>query len=120
MAKVFASPIKYDYPDDWKNWQEHDEKYMKELKDFVLTNTKSKNGYIGETIRFPIADGYAIYMVANTKPLEVIHVPTGDAWQADPILLRGLRVSDVKERINMDKEIAKIFSRTKEEEQNDE
>lgn len=99
MAKVYASPIEYEYPTDWKNWQEHDEKYIKRLKSWVLKNTKSENEIIGEIIRFSVADGQALYMIANIKPLEVIHIPVGDAWQADPILLRGLRLSDVKQKI---------------------
>ena len=41
---------------------------------------KGKN--VGETIRFQHADGYAEYMVFSMKPLKLIHLNVGDAWDS--------------------------------------
>jgi hypothetical protein len=62
---------------------------------------------VGGMIYFPVADGRAFYQVVNGKPLTVKHIPYCDAYQADPILIRGLRASDVKELLRQRK--GKIF-----------
>lgn len=111
MAKAYAPPAgyEYEYPEDWHNWQEHDEKYTKRLRQWCKDNTTSRSELVGETIQFPIADGYAVYMVFQTSPLELIHVPTGDAWQADACTIRGLRLKDVKERLALNKKLKSLF-----------
>jgi hypothetical protein len=67
---------------------------------------------IGETIRFPVGDGYAEYMVYTTTPLALIHLPYGDAWHVDPIMLRGLRVADVKQKVGAAKKLDELFGRS--------
>ena len=73
------------------------------------THTDSKSDLVGETIRFPVADGYAEYMVYRTRPLQLIHLPYVDAWEVNPIMLRGLRVSDVKEMVERSRKINALF-----------
>jgi hypothetical protein len=74
-------------------------------------NSGSKNDLVGKTISFPVADGRAEYMVYTTKPLALIHLPYVDGYQADPILLRGLRVTDVRDLVERSERLASLFSR---------
>ena len=54
-------------------------------EEFVATlrSWLAKAGYVGEGVgevfRFPLAGGYATYMVAQVDPPMVIHLPLGDA-----------------------------------------
>jgi hypothetical protein len=114
MAKAYAPPKGYDYEPDygnWQDWQKHENAYIKRLRSFCKKNSDSKNPLVGEIIKTPMADSYAFYMVYRTKPLELIHVPIGDAWHADNIWLRGLRLADVKKMVENEKAIAKLFSK---------
>ena len=122
MATVYSAPI--DPPviedDDWKipvvdgkprhelsPWRIKTDKYIAELAEQAQQN--GTDPLLGETISFPVADGYAQYMIWNTKPLQLIHLEVGDAWQAHPILLRGLRISDVREQVAADKRLKELF-----------
>lgn len=66
---------------------------------------------VGTVLRFPRADGYAVYLVSKEKPLTLQHVPVGDAWHADPILIRGLRKQDVLEQRERNNRLHAMFSR---------
>ena len=67
----------------------------------------------GAMIRFPAGDGYAHYVVVKTKPLQVMHVPYGDAWCVDPCMIRGLRVQDVRTQLRCAQELTKLFGKRK-------
>lgn len=86
------------------------EAYRQQVVDWARANTRSKNPVIGEVIDFPRGDGYASYVVFDTKPLSLIHLEDGDAWHADQITLRGLRVSDIREMADRKKRLAKLFA----------
>lgn len=72
---------------------------------------RSDSDIAGETISFPVADGKAIYMVYTTKPLALIHLDYGDGYQVDEMMLRGMRVADVRERVLRGKALAELFGR---------
>lgn len=73
---------------------------------------RSDSDIAGETISFPVADGKAIYMVYTTSPkLWLIHLAYVDGYQVDPMMLRGMRVADVREKVRQEKAIAEIFGR---------
>jgi len=67
---------------------------------------------VGAILRFPCADGYAVYRVSKEKPLTLQHVPFGDAWQVDPALVRGLRRADVERMVEQHRRLQSIFSAT--------
>lgn len=50
----------------------------------------------GRVARFPRGDGYAYYYVAAWHPLQLEHIPASDAYTADPVLLKGLELADLK------------------------
>jgi hypothetical protein len=83
MATIFNSPNQVKVPElDFKNFGQYQKdcvKYKEDLKAWL-----NKNGYngknVGEIIQFPVADGYAEYMVASMKPVKLVHLPLMDAW----------------------------------------
>lgn len=104
MAKIFSAPEEVKAPkldfNDVKNWKANDEKYIQELKSHIQSlGYTGKN--VGEVIQFPVADGYAQYMVASMKPLQLIHLPLGDAWDWQYAHL--LTAKEVQEKIDQDK-----------------
>jgi hypothetical protein len=117
-AKVYSPPkeIDFDIPfvllheGNTGEYEIREHKAVEQLRQWCKENTDSNNPLVGETIRTGVADGYAQYMVFRTRPLELIHIPVGDAWHADDIWLRGLRVSDIKKMVEGDKAIAKLFA----------
>jgi hypothetical protein len=54
-----------------KEWTESLRRWCKE---------NSQDEFAGEIVKEPVADGYAMYMVLSTKPVKLIHLPLGDAW----------------------------------------
>lgn len=100
--KVYASPIgepKYDYS-NFRSWDRTDQRYIEEVRAWLKEN-REPHPLQGEVIRFPIADGYAAYMVIDGRSM--IHLPIGDAWQIPDAYARGLRVSDVRAMVERNK-----------------
>jgi hypothetical protein len=66
---------------------------------------------IGGLIWFPAADGRAYYKVVSEKPLKVMHIPYGDAWETNYATIRGLRVSDVQQHLERNRAIKELFAK---------
>jgi hypothetical protein len=81
MAKIYKSPIEPPVFNN-KTWREDDKKYIEQLKNWCIKNTKKKDNYVGEIFFIPVADGRAMYMILNIFPLEMIHVNIGDGWDS--------------------------------------
>lgn len=83
-----------------------EEKYIDEVKSWI-----KRAGYSGENsgeiIQFPVADGYAQYMVISMKPLRLVHIPLGDGW--DFQYVNRLTAKDVQDKINGQKALEKLF-----------
>jgi hypothetical protein len=62
-----------------------------------------------DTLSFPRGDGYAIYGVKRYAPLEVFHVPFGDAYCVEVALIRGLTERDVREQVRREKRMRSMF-----------
>ena len=111
MAKTYAAPKGIKVPTiDWNNYdhevhEQMEEKFFKDLKAYVLKRKKVKN--VGEIIGFQVGDGYAKYMVASMKPLELIHMPLGDAWEFQYV--QNLKAKDVQDLIDQAKKMAELF-----------
>lgn len=65
----------------------------------------------GAVISFPVGDGKAFYFVETSKPLKVSHIPFGDCYQVDPIMVEGLRPHHIKEKLSAAKSLKKLFGR---------
>ena len=90
------------------NWyvlpNENFESYLKR-QDKMLADLEAK----GNIIKFPAADGYALYFVESMKPLVLKHIPYADGYQIDPAHIRGLRAKDVQDMIDREKRIKQLF-----------
>jgi hypothetical protein len=110
MATIYSAPETIKKPEmDFTNmgaYKADNERFIKELKDLLLTRKKGKN--VGEIIRFPVADGYAEYMVASMRPLELVHLPIYDAWEY-PYINR-LTAEDVNNKIAEQNAMERLFA----------
>jgi hypothetical protein len=73
------------------------DEFIFSLRGFCLNRKRGK--YVGEVIRFAVGDGYAKYMIMSLRPLQLIWIPTGDAWRfAHDHLLTEKEVRETMER----------------------
>lgn len=111
-AKIYQSPI--DEPVlDWKNpnaYAKEEEKFKAELKEYLQVRNKTGKN-VGEVIRFQVADGYAEYMVASMRPLELVHLNLLDGYNFQHIDLMTAKA--VQEKIDQQKALDKLFSDNK-------
>ena len=109
-AKIYSAPKSIKLPtfsfEKLDDYHKDCDRYRAELKKALLSRKKGKN--IGEIISFPIADGAAEYMIASLRPLELVHIPLGDAWDFQYAHL--LTAKDVNKKIEQGKAMAKLFS----------
>ena len=77
--------------------ERHDADWAWIAKVQALAKAQADNpDVVGELVSFPVADGYANYVVWRAKPLRLVHLPVGDAWRIDDATARGLRLSDLE------------------------
>lgn len=100
MAQAFAAPIPAPDINYRGDWQAQEQAYIEQLA--TLAKRNGKDPRIGRTVRFQIADGYAVYVVWKVKPLQLVHVNTGDGYQASAATIRGLRLADVDAQLRFD------------------
>ena len=69
----------------------------------------------GEVVRFPMADGYAAYMVAEPPPktrgaaMSLVHLPLGDAYAIPAAHARGLTKTDIRRMVERDRRVRALF-----------
>lgn len=97
MAKLSNTPVP-GFDDaiggDISSYFERQDKILKDLQDKEAA--LPEGAYEGVILRFPHADGYAMYLVEKTSPLTLQHIPYGDAWELPAAYLRGIDIEDVK------------------------
>lgn len=81
----------------------HEERTKKEneaLKRILepFKKRRPNDDLVGKTIRFPVADGHAVYAVVSSFPLRLCHIDVGDGWRVASETIRGLRIADVRRR----------------------
>jgi hypothetical protein len=69
----------------------------------------------GAILKFPVADGYALYLVTkdSKRGVELKHIPYGDAWQVHPALIRGLTRKDIVRQVEGERRLTKLFAEAK-------
>ena len=111
MGKIYSPPAEIKVPElDWKDiaaYEKANEKFIEDLRAFCKNSNNSE--HVGEVIQFPVADGYAQYMVAALSPVELIHLPLWDAWEFDYV--SRLTKKDIVDKINQRKAMEKLFSK---------
>lgn len=110
MAKVFLLPSGFEAP--VFDWQDVD-KYNKEcadhtakLKEWCINRNRGQKN-VGEVIRFQVADGYAEYMVAAIKPVQLLHLPYMDGYQSETAPLMTAKA--IQTKVDQEKAMAKLF-----------
>jgi hypothetical protein len=106
MAREFSTPKGFRaYPEprsyargDLDQWERDGETWVKDL--LAEVQRMGHTGpLIGKRMDFPVADGYASYVVIKSRGgIGLVHIPHGDGYRADPCLIRGIRAQDVRER----------------------
>lgn len=113
MAKIFSPPGGFDPPelshDNIKGYFEECEKYVERLKAAMKESYGNVCPEAGEEIRFPVGDGYARYIVARLKPVELVHVPIGDAWHFQYV--HRLTAKDIREEVKKVKGLKGLFAK---------
>lgn len=84
--------------------------WLDDLAAWCRANTDSRSDLVGEVIRIPWADGYAQYMVYRTNPLQLLHVPLGDAWNVPEYMTKGLTGQDIRDMLERDRKLKELFS----------
>jgi hypothetical protein len=93
---------------DWNKWEEE---YEAGIAKFVtVAKSKASGELVGETIRFQVADGYAVYGIMSEKPLQLCHINHGDGYQIADAHIRGLNLTDAREMVRREKAIAEMFA----------
>lgn len=111
MAKVISTAwIETDYEKPRDEWLANENSEIEKIAKRAKRLSKSKDPIIGKEIKFPIADGYARYIVADVKPLLLIHLGIGDAYRIPVAHARGLNLADVRNHIEADKKLSAMFS----------
>lgn len=115
MGKVYNTPKGYEEPSyDFNNREEYEkteEAYLQRLSEWCKNRNAADPDYVGTVIQFPFADGYALYMVVSLKPVALIHLQLGDAWEY-PYVER-LTKKDIVEKIDADRKFKKYLSTLK-------
>lgn len=115
MAQVYSAPDEIKQPEfNFENINQYRtdcDRYVNELKNWCVQRAERAgvtDQYIGQVIRFPVADGYAEYMVASLKPtIQLIHIPLWDAWEFQYV--SRLTQKDIIEKIDNNVKIKKLF-----------
>ena len=94
---------------DWEAVTKTREEGRKNLSEQYKQECESQCEYVGEIIRFGVADGYAEYMVKRASPLELVHFTDQDGYKAHPALTRGLTLNDVKYQVDGARRMAELL-----------
>ena|SRR6266446_3751909 len=113
MGKVYAPPKELgDVPqlnsrtEPWQTYQERVNQYVDKVQQWAKQN--GQGDLAGKRVSFQFADGYAQYVVFKTKPVVLIHLPVGDAWQY-PYVNR-LTTADIREKVRRAEGLSKLFA----------
>ena len=120
VMKVYSVPeaVPYagaDYMNyDWKAEQARSERHMADLKKHLI-EMGHKGKHTGKIARFPVADGYAEYMLADGKGQYgqsfLIHLPYGDGWHFQYI--SNVSKKEIIENITNREAITALFAKKK-------
>lgn len=121
MATIYSPPANLPDVPDFSDFKDETGRYdfnahLEAESDWIeLVQAEARRvntgDLIGEVIAFGIADGAAQYVVWKQKPLQLIHLAVGDAWQIPEAHGRGINLTDVRAMVKRDKSLAELFGR---------
>jgi hypothetical protein len=108
MAKIYAAPESVPVPEfdpdaTMEQWDAADAAYIEAVRRLAPKGTGKNADLVGAVVGFGVADGSAQYMVWRTSPLELVHLPLGDAYQIPAAHARGLRLSDIRQMVERER-----------------
>ncbi len=112
--KIFTCPKEVPAPKaDYENYDgckelAKEEKHMADLKAW-LKKVGYTGKHTGEILKEPVADGYALYMVADGPKFCLIHLPYGDAYQSRDAAF--LPKKEILRRIEVEKKFRALFAK---------
>lgn len=110
--KVYKCPIDFADPDygsyDVAKERAREAAHREALKAWLIAKGW-KGKHTGKTLRMPMADGYAEYMLADGAKSALIHLPYGDAWDSRDVAF--LPKTEVLKRIAQDEKLAALFAK---------
>lgn len=93
-----------------EDYNKANDQYIQNLKDKLReSGYTGKNS--GEVIKFPVADGHALYMVISMRPLQLMHIPIVDAYEFQYVHL--MTAKEVNEQIEASKRWEKFLETQK-------
>jgi hypothetical protein len=98
------NPLHIDYSMDWR---EQGELYIQRVREWV--ETQSTDEWCGYIIKFPAADGYAMYMIVDSEQETIVHLALGDAWTIPHAHLRGLDRADLVQQARAEEAVRLLF-----------
>ena len=106
--KVYSAPMSikppvFPRPFNVETYHKNIDEYRAAVRQYCIDN--GTGPLKGETVRFPVADGYATYFVLNGRTL--IHDASGDGYHF-PYVTK-LKLADIKEEIARDKKMKALF-----------
>jgi len=104
---IYKAPDTIKRPSWNDDYEKDTERYLEKLKN--LCHTKGTGKYTTKIARFQVGDGYAEYMVISLRPLKLLHVDIGDCWEYQYI--DRLKATDIKQNIDQQEAMAKLFSK---------
>lgn len=113
MAKIYSAPKEvgnkpaFNSAEPFSTHSKNEREYTAKVQ--VWAKQTGSSEFAGEIIRFPVADGYAQYVVLSLKPVKLIHLDTGDGWQF-PYAHR-ITAADVRREAEYGRAINEIFSK---------
>jgi hypothetical protein len=110
MADIYSAPKEVKLPIlDWNKVQDYTrdcDRYIKDLTQHIKDmGYKGKN--VGEIVKFAVADGYAEYMILSMRPLKLIHIPLGDAYEFPYAHL--MTASEINKKLDTQKMLEQLF-----------
>jgi hypothetical protein len=110
MAKIYNVPEGIEVPSlDVKDIRGYDakcDKFRDDIKQWLKDNGWTGK-HSGVSISFPVADGYAEYIVVSLKPVQLIHIPVWDAWHYPQA--EYLTAKEINDKIDSQERLAKLF-----------
>ena len=110
MGKIYSAPKEIAVP-SYTNFKCYDlyekacDEYVEKIQEYARKLNPCPEA--GEIVYFPVADGQAQYVVVSLKPVTLIHLDIGDAW--DFQYANRLTASDIRKKIKAQKVIQELF-----------
>lgn len=112
LPKEFENEVpRFQAGQPYDDFVKAEEVFLARLIAWAKARAGAEQEYAGAVVRWPYADGHAQYLVVATKPVQLIHLPLGDAWDF-PLAGRATK-KDIVGMIARDKAWAELVERQK-------